>query len=111
MSFPRRVAGLSLRDRLRTVDIRDMYRIEPLLFCADRSQLVQASCQDAPWTSPQGDVSGTPILEESPGQTKDLLENYISQLAWVHLGVPLEELVEVDGERSIWISLLRLLPP
>ena len=37
--------------------------------------------------------------------------DYVSRLAWERLGVPLEELDEVAGEREVWASLLRLLPP
>ncbi|TWW68536.1 hypothetical protein D4764_19G0003340 [Takifugu flavidus] len=37
--------------------------------------------------------------------------DYISRLAWEQLGVPPEELKEVVGERAVWASLLKLLPP
>ena len=37
-----------------------------------------------------------PHWEEAPGKTQDMLE---------------EELEEVSGEREVWASLLRLLPP
>ncbi|TWW62752.1 hypothetical protein D4764_04G0013990 [Takifugu flavidus] len=37
--------------------------------------------------------------------------DYISRLAWERLGVPLEELMEVAGERAAWASLLKLLSP
>ena len=33
------------------------------------------------------------------------------RLAWERLGVPREELDKVAGEREVWASLLRLLPP
>ena len=72
MSFLRRVAGLSLRDKMRSLDIQERLRVEPV-------EVVGAS-------------------------------GHISQLAWEHLDVPPEELVEVPGERSAWISLVRLLP-
>nr|XP_054588625.1 uncharacterized protein LOC129153273 isoform X2 [Nothobranchius furzeri] len=39
MSFLRRVAGLSLRDRVRSSDIRKGLGVEPLLLWIDRSQL------------------------------------------------------------------------
>ncbi|TWW77345.1 hypothetical protein D4764_12G0007350 [Takifugu flavidus] len=64
MSFLRRVAGLSLRDRVRS------------------SLLLQTRWRD-----------------------------YISRLVWWRLGVPLEDLMEVAGERAVWASLLKLLPP
>ncbi|KAL3973976.1 olfactory receptor [Sarotherodon galilaeus] len=37
--------------------------------------------------------------------------DYISRLAWERHGVPPGKLEEVAGEREIWASLLRLLPP
>ena len=36
---------------------------------------------------------------------------YISPATWERLGVPQEELVDVAGERAVWMSLLKLLPP
>jgi len=39
MSFLRRVAGLSLRDRVRSTDIRRELGLEPLLLHVERSQL------------------------------------------------------------------------
>lgn len=39
MSFRRRVAGLSLRDMVRSSDIRSELGVEPLLLCTKRSQL------------------------------------------------------------------------
>lgn len=34
----------------------------------------------------------------------------MSQLSWEYLGTPLTELEEVDTEKPVWMSLLRLLP-
>ncbi|MDF4350667.1 hypothetical protein P3435_23365 [Vibrio parahaemolyticus] len=39
VSFLRRVAGLSLRDRVRSLDIREGLGVEPLLLHIERSQL------------------------------------------------------------------------
>uniref|UniRef100_A0A3Q3X1J7 Uncharacterized protein n=1 Tax=Mola mola TaxID=94237 RepID=A0A3Q3X1J7_MOLML len=39
MSFLRRVAGLSIRDRVRSADIRERLRVEPLLLRVEGSQL------------------------------------------------------------------------
>lgn len=36
---------------------------------------------------------------------------YVSWLTWEYLGVPWEKLEEGAGEREIWASFLRLLPP
>ena len=50
-----------------------------------------------------------PIQEETLGPTKNMLER-LSGLAWECLDVPLEELVEVGRERTVWIFRLRLFP-
>ncbi|TWW64245.1 hypothetical protein D4764_03G0012530 [Takifugu flavidus] len=63
MSFLRRVAGLSLRDR------------------------------------------------ETPGRPRTRWRDYVSRLAWECLGIPPDKLEKVAGEREVWASLLRLLPP
>ena len=39
MRFLRRVAGVSLRDRVRSTVIREGLGVEPLLLCVERSQL------------------------------------------------------------------------
>ena len=57
--------------------------------------MVQASGQDAPWTPPWGGVLGLLIWEGSPRDTEE--RDYISH-------VPLEELVDVAEECSVWIS-------
>ncbi len=51
ISFLCRVAGLSLRDRVRSSDIRRELGVEPLLLCSERSQL-RASDQDHPGGPP-----------------------------------------------------------
>ncbi|KAK5604797.1 hypothetical protein CRENBAI_009672 [Crenichthys baileyi] len=38
------------------------------------------------------------------------IDGYSKKLAWEHLGLPLEELEQVSGEREVWVSLLSLLP-
>ena len=101
MSFLRRVSGLSLRDRVRSSVTREGLRVEPLLLRVERSQL-KSLCLEC--------LLDTSHWEEAPGKTQDTLEG-LSRLAWECLRVPQEELVEVAGEREVWASLLRLLPP
>ena len=99
MSFLHRVAGLSFRDRVRSSDILERLLVEPLFLRIERRQLRRF--RDLVWTPP-GHLPG----EETPGQTKDPLERlYLS----ADLGT--EELVEVARERSVCLSLPRLLPP
>ncbi|TWW57668.1 hypothetical protein D4764_07G0003870 [Takifugu flavidus] len=81
MSLLRRVAGLSLRDR------------------------------DAPWTPPCEVFRACPSGRRPPGRPRTRWRDYVSRLAWERLGIPPDELEEVAGEREVWASLLRLLPP
>ena len=46
-----------------------------------------------------------------PGEDPGHAGETVSRLAWERLGIPQEELDEVAGERKVWASLLRLLPP
>ncbi|TWW64289.1 hypothetical protein D4764_03G0012970 [Takifugu flavidus] len=46
-----------------------------------------------------------------PGRPRTHWRDYVSRLVWEHLGIPSDELEEVAGEREVWASLLRLLPP
>ena len=58
-----------------------------------------------------------PVWEETPGQTKDMLERLcfsaglgVPPTLGCRLGVPPKELVELAREESVWISLLMQLP-
>jgi len=44
------------------------------------------------------------------GRPRKRWRDYISQLAWEHLGIPQNELENVPGEKEVWVSLLGLLP-
>ncbi|TWW77405.1 hypothetical protein D4764_12G0007950 [Takifugu flavidus] len=50
-------------------------------------------------------------LWETPGKTQTRWRDYVSRLVWECLGITPDELEEVAGEREVWASLLRLLPP
>ncbi|XP_077422693.1 uncharacterized protein LOC144052475 [Vanacampus margaritifer] len=45
------------------------------------------------------------------GRPRTRWRDYVSRLSWERLGVPSDELAEVAGEREVWASLLKLLPP
>ena len=72
MSFLRRVSGLSLRDRVRSSDIQEELRVEPLLLHVQRSQLRWFNIWLG-WRRPRG------------GPTQDTLEGLH---LWVVLGTP-----------------------
>ncbi|TWW80939.1 hypothetical protein D4764_01G0007540 [Takifugu flavidus] len=52
-----------------------------------------------------------PSGRRPPGRPRTRWRDYVSRLAWERLGIPPDELEEVAGEREVWASLLRLLPP
>jgi len=113
MGFLRRVAGLFLRDGMRSSVIREGLRFEPLLLHVERSQLR--------WLGhlvrmPPGRLPGEVFLARPTGRRpwrrpRTRWRDYVSQLAWERLRIPPEELEEVAGEREVWASLLKLLPP
>uniref|UniRef100_A0A3B4DE52 IRG-type G domain-containing protein n=1 Tax=Pygocentrus nattereri TaxID=42514 RepID=A0A3B4DE52_PYGNA len=55
------------------------------------------------------EVSQASPPERRPwGRPRTRWRDYIAQLAWERLGIPLGELVEVAGEKEVWASLLRI---
>ncbi|KAI3356330.1 hypothetical protein L3Q82_017556, partial [Scortum barcoo] len=115
MSFLRRVAGRSLRDRVRSSVIREELGVEPLLLHIERSQLrwLGHLFRMPPGRLPREVFQAcVPPREEAPsGRPRTRWRDYVSRLAWERLGIPPEELEEVSGVREVWASLLRLLPP
>lgn len=113
MSFLRRVAGFSLRDRVRSSVIREGLGLEPLLLCLERSQLrwfghlVRMPTGRLPWEVFQA----RPVGRRPRGRPRTRWRDYISTLAWERLGIPPSELVNVAREREVWGPLLELLPP
>ncbi|KAI3370744.1 hypothetical protein L3Q82_007287 [Scortum barcoo] len=79
MSFLRRVAGRSLRDRVRSSVTREELGVEPLLLRLHREESAEvawASVSDAPWTRLPREVfqAGMSHREEASGKTQDTLE-------------------------------------
>ncbi|KAK3529274.1 hypothetical protein QTP70_024827, partial [Hemibagrus guttatus] len=110
MSFLCRVAGCSLRDRVRSSVTREELEVEPLLLHIKRGQLRWLGHL---FRMPPGRLPGEvfwacPTGKRHRGRP---WRDYVSRLAWERLGVPPDELEEVSGEREVWASLLRLLPP
>ncbi|TWW71210.1 MAGUK p55 subfamily member 7 [Takifugu flavidus] len=107
MSFLRRVAGLSLRDRVRSSAIREELGVELLLLRVERSQmrwlghLVRMSPGRLPgevlWACPSG--------RRAPGRPRTRWRDYVSRLVWERLGIPLDKLEEVAGERESILSV------
>ncbi|TWW61049.1 hypothetical protein D4764_05G0011390 [Takifugu flavidus] len=113
ISFLCRVAGLSLRDRVRSSAIQEELGVEPLLLRVGRSQmrwlghLVGMPPGCLPGEVFRACLSG----RRPPGRPRTHWRDFVSRLVWECLGIPPDELEEVAGEREVWASLLRLLPP
>ena len=104
------MAGLSLRDKVRSSDIRRELGVEPLLLRIGRSQLGWFEHLTRIPPSFRG-FPGTSDWEEARGRPRTCWRNYISHLAWERLGIPQEELASVAGDKEAWRALLSLLPP
>ena len=113
MSFLCRVAGLSFRDRVRSLVIREELRVDPLLLCIERSQMrwLGHLVRMPPGRLPGEMFRARPTGRRPRGRPRTRWRDYVSRLAWERLGIPQEELDEVAGERKVWAPLLRLLPP
>ncbi|KAK3564674.1 hypothetical protein QTP86_024821 [Hemibagrus guttatus] len=113
MSFLRRVVGRSLRDRVRSSVTREELGVELLLLHIERGQLrwLGHLFRMPPGRLPGEVFRACPTGKRPRGRPRTRWRDYVSRLAWERLGVPPEELEEVSGEREVWASLLRLLPP
>ncbi|KAK3522666.1 hypothetical protein QTP86_029134 [Hemibagrus guttatus] len=102
-SFLRRVAGRSLRDRVRSSVTREELGVEPLLLHIERGQL---SWLGHLFWMPPGRLPGE-VFRECPtgkrprGRPRTRWRDYVSRLAWERLSFPPEELEEVSGEREL----------
>ncbi|TWW76599.1 hypothetical protein D4764_13G0012610 [Takifugu flavidus] len=107
-----KVAGLSLRDRVRSSNIWEEHGVEPLLLHIEWSQLgwLGHLARMPSGRLPLEVFRTCPTGRWPHGRPRTRWRDYISRLAWEQLGVPSEELMEVAGERAVWASLLKLLP-
>ena len=112
ISFLHRVAGHTLRYRVRSSVTREELGVQPLLLHIQRDQLrwIRHLFQMPPGRLPGEVFRACPARRRPQGRPRTRWRDYVSQLAWERLGVPPEELEEVSGEREVWASLLRLLP-
>ncbi|GAA6082711.1 uncharacterized protein LOC111191400, partial [Tachysurus ichikawai] len=113
MSFLRGVAGRSLGGGVGGSVAREELRVEPLLLHIERSQLrwLGHLFRMPPGRLPGEVFRACPTGRRPRGRPRTRWRDYVSRLAWERLGIPPEELEEVSGEREVWASLLRLLPP
>ncbi|KAI3360442.1 hypothetical protein L3Q82_002337 [Scortum barcoo] len=91
MSFLRRVAGRSLRDRVRSSVTREELGVEPLLLRIERSQLrwLGHLFRMPPGRLPREVFQACPTGRRPRGRPRTRWRDYVSRLAWErHLGSP-----------------------
>ena len=97
------MAGLSLRDRVRSSAIQEELGVEPLLLRAKRSQM---RCFGPLVRMPPGCLPGEVFrarltISRPPGRPRSRWMDYVSGLAWERLKIRPGEPDEVAGERDI----------
>ncbi|KAK0155246.1 Craniofacial development protein 2 [Merluccius polli] len=99
MSFLRRVAGLSLRDRVRSSVIREELGVDPQLLRVERSQMrwLGHLVRMPPGRLPGEVFRARPTGRRPRGRPRTRWRDYVSRLAWERLGIPQEE-----AGRSSW---------
>ncbi|TWW64209.1 hypothetical protein D4764_03G0012170 [Takifugu flavidus] len=90
MSFLHRVAGFSLRDRVRSSAIREELGVEPLLLRVERSQMrwLGHLVRMPPGRLPGEVFRACPSGRRPPGRPRTRWRDYVSRLAWERLGIP-----------------------
>ncbi len=68
--------------------------------------MARVSVPDASWTPSWAGVPGRVPPGRDP---RTHWRDYVTRLAWEHLGIPTEEQEVVSREREVWTSLFRLL--
>ncbi|KAK3558055.1 hypothetical protein QTP86_006473 [Hemibagrus guttatus] len=113
MSFLRRVAGHSLRDRVRSSVTREELGVEPLLLHIERGQLMWLwhLFRMPPGRLPGEVFRACPTGKRPRGRPRTRWRDYVFRLAWERLGVPPEELEEVAREREHSRDELRYIKP
>ncbi|KAK3513103.1 hypothetical protein QTP70_001397 [Hemibagrus guttatus] len=105
MSFLRRVAGCSLRDRVRSSVTREELGVQPLLLHIERGQLrwLGHLFRMPPGRLPGEVFRACPTGKRPRGRPRTRWRDYVFRLAWERLGVPPEELEEVARERELLV--------
>ena len=98
MSFLRRVAGISLRDRVKSSVICEILRVEPLLPHLERSQLRWFGhlVEMPPERLHRVVLVACPTGKRPRGRLRARWRDYISKLAWELLRIPQEEVTNVS---------------
>ena len=107
------MAGISLRDRVRSSVTRESLRVE--LLRLERSQLrwfghlvrIRMPLERLP----RKVLEACPTRRRPRGRPRTRWRDYIDSLALDRLRIPQEEVANVAREREVWSSLVELLPP
>ena len=93
--------------------IREELGVDPLLLRVEKSQMrwLGHLVRMPPGRLPGEVFRARPTGRRPRGRPRTRWRDYVSRLAWERLGIPQEELDQVAGEREVWASLIRLLPP
>ena len=110
ISVLRRVVQLSLKDKVRSSDIRRKLGLEPLLPHIKRSQFRWFGhlIRVPPGHLPPDVFLACPTGRMPLGRPRTCWKDYTSHRAREHLGVPQEKLENIAGERHICAILLNL---
>ena len=113
MRFLRRIHGVTLLDKVRSSEIRDSLKVEPLLLRIERSQLkwyghvCRMPMERISKQALQARVVGT----RPPDRPRRRWLDYIEDLGWYRLGLDPSDITKVVQDREVWRLNLELLPP
>ncbi|KAK3546694.1 hypothetical protein QTP70_031760, partial [Hemibagrus guttatus] len=116
MSFLRKVAGRSLRDRVRSSATREELEVEPLLLHIESGQLrwLGHLFRMPPGRLPGEVFRACPTGKRPRGRPRTRWRDYVSRLTWERLGIPPEELEEVvqtnNDDNRKYLQALGFLP-
>ena len=113
MRFLRRIAGVTLLDKVRSSEIRESLNVEELLLRIERSQLRWFGHV---YRMPQERLPKQALLarmrgKRPVGRPRTRWVNYIEGLGWNRLGLLPSEMKDVVEDRDVWRLNLELLPP
>jgi len=113
MFFLRRVHDVTLRDKVRSCEIRRVPNVEPFSSeLREQRYIGSAMCPECPYKSSAGHVQlAKPTEKRFRGHLRPSLSDYISDLAWSRLDVEPEEHSKIGVHHEIFYVLLGLQPP
>ncbi|CAM1329864.1 Uncharacterised protein r2_g3900 [Pycnogonum litorale] len=113
MAFLRRISGLTMLNRVRSSEIQETLRVEPLFLQIERSQLRYYGHV----MRMSSDRIANKVLKTHPkgrrprGRPRMRLSDYIRNLVQSRLGICPDVLLEIASEKWHWRERLQTLPP